>query len=274
MDSYAMTSSFGKDAEQPEFAGSETSSDETYCSDQLNVSANSCDCTGYFDIPECVTDIYLLALDGGDESNAGLRQISDLYGTKNDEKEINTNCNHNVKHEPCPNEGCGCTGSYNGGAGAGTAVCCCTNEPYEPGFRDKKRDPICCGCCEDTYQTGLVNKKPECSDNYKYVPVLPGPPPPCPPKDSCCHVPLPPKTSCCPFEANTYQRPGAKSHCQDKYVPVLSPPAPYCSTGDSSCCASSCSTQQKSPDRTTFYIDERCDCPRRDTSCNNNISSQ
>ncbi|CAG5118921.1 unnamed protein product [Candidula unifasciata] len=244
-------------------AGIDALNEETYCADQLNVSGNSCDCAGYFEMPDCVMDVYLQALDGGDESNAALRNISNVYGPK-DDQEVNTNCNHNVNHEPYANEGCGCTGSYNGGAGGGTAVCSYDPcGPYEHGFKDKKRDAICCSCNEDdTYQKGLVNKKPTCTDEYSYVSSLQGPPSP---SGNGFGAPS------FSFD-DTYQQPLAnkKPDFPDKYIPVIPQADPYCSVNDSSCCgAGNGSTRyalqrsnMASPDRSTFYADDSCDCHR------------
>ncbi|KAK0055043.1 hypothetical protein Bpfe_015619 [Biomphalaria pfeifferi] len=235
-------------AERSVQKGSEQKND--YFVDCLNVSCNSNDCSSYFDIPDCVTDVYLQALDGGDDSFAALRQISETYGDK-DKKEYDRNCNMN--NEPLPNQGCGCTGSYNGGAGGGTAVCDCDGKPYECGFRDKKRDNACCGypndkyrpedvnviptctqafnknctcgasqgeCkCQETYQQGLVNKKPECCVDYKYV------------------APFNPK----PFVCDNSEPSG----CQELV------------------------RKGKLPDRSNFYADDCCDCQHNNNNNNN-----
>lgn len=241
-----------------EHAGSETASDETYCADQLNVSGNSCDCAGYFEMPDCVMDVYLQALDGGDESNAALRNISNVYGPKEDDKEVDTNCNHNVNPEPLPNEGCGCTGSYNGGAGAGTASCSYDPcGPYEQGFQDKKRDAICMCCQDDTYQTGLVNKKPSYTDEYKQLPLYIGSPQS---SGSCCR----PQNTSCSFD-DTYQQPlvNKKPESLDKYVPVIPSPDPYNDANDSSALYALQRFNSRSPDRSNFY-DDSCGCHRQD----------
>lgn len=260
---FVISSACAKVSEQ---TGIENLVDEIWCADQLNFSVNNIDWFDRLCNPECVVGAYFHAVDDEGEPGVSSSQMST-------ENEVNVNFNHNVNPEPCPNEGCGCTGSYNGGAGAGTAVCC-----------DCQVKRPSCDCQDDTYQTGLVNKKPECTD--KYVPVLPGPPPPCPPKDSCCHsLPAPPVTSCCPYDADTYQSPltNKKPHCTDKYIPELPPPEPYCRKGDCSCCASckgcpdtyelirNTDAQRykgKGLDRSHFFSDDCCGC-RRD-SCNSN----
>lgn len=240
----------------------DTKNDQTYFVDDLNVSCNSNDCSSYFDVPECVTDVYLQALDGGDESFAALRQISDVY-SQQDKKQYDMNCNHNT--EPLPNQGCGCTGSYNGGAGAGTATCSsCDNErPYEVGFCDKKRDDACCGFPNDAYRPEVVNIKPTCTPEWN-----PG-----------CKCPAGTVSAGCGCQCSqTYQQDlcNKKPECTPdyKYVVEMPPPKPYCASNDPSCCASAkgCPhSQTPSGKPPNFYSDDSCGCQKHDL-CNHNNS--
>lgn len=234
----------GGGAERSGQKGSEQKNDYF---DGLNVSCNSNDCSSYFDVPDCVTDVYLQALDGGDDSFAALRQISEVYGDK-EKKEYDRNCNMN--NEPLPNEGCGCTGSYNGGAGAGTAVCDCDGKPYECGFVDKKRDQACCGYPNDKYRPEDVNIKPQCTQCWN--------------KNCTCGAAMG-ECTC----KDTYQQDLANKKpecCVDyKYVAQMPPPKPLCPADDPTCCGScqnsrALAQQGKLPDRSTFYANDGCDC--------------
>lgn len=265
----AIGSACGGGAEHSGQIGMETKNDQTYFVDCLNVSCNSNDCSSYFDIPDCVTDVYLQALDGGDESFAALRQISDVFGQK-DKKEYDKNCNHNVNPEPLPNEGCGCTGSYNGGAGAGTATCsgCDDGRPYETGFNDKKRDNACCGCPNDAYRPEVVNVKVNSTSDWGTG---------C----SCGHA----GRSCTCQDTYQQELVNKKPECtvEYKYVAEMPPPKPYCEKNDPSCCGNMCCAppdtyelvkntdaqryQGKGPDRSNFYADDSCGC--QNTSNNN-----
>lgn len=52
----------------------------------------------------------------------------------------------NKTEEPLVNEGCCCTGSYDGDAGDGSTVCDCDIRFNKSGFHDKKLD----NCCDYT----------------------------------------------------------------------------------------------------------------------------
>ncbi|CAG5123348.1 unnamed protein product [Candidula unifasciata] len=153
--------------------------------------------------------------------------------------ELNINCNHNASYEPLANEGCGCTGSYNGGAGAGTASCG-DNGSYYTGEHSSDHGG---------HQGSNVD--------YKYVAEFSGPSQLCPPRETPCYTPLPPKTHCHPYEANTYHRPrnNTSPQCMDHYV------------GCDSCCSECPDTYElvrntdaqrykgRGPDRSQYFAD-------------------
>ncbi|BFZ18160.1 hypothetical protein BsWGS_21199 [Bradybaena similaris] len=143
------------------------------CADQLTVAAGSFDAT----MLSCRPDSAMQAADSACNWDA--------VSIWNNIDELNSNCNHNVRYEPLPNEGCGCTGSYNGGAGAGTAVCC--GNSGQSIYHHSHFGP------HHGHDSG-------CADSS--------------------HVP--PKKHCCPFDANNYHRPSfGTPQCMDHYVPEI-----------------------------------------------------
>ncbi|GFO44263.1 collectin-11 [Plakobranchus ocellatus] len=196
---------------------------------------------------------------------------------------LNTNCNSNatnVNPEFGANEpGCGCTFSYNGGAGAGTAAPCCdSTKPYEQGFADKKRDPTC--CCESgrCYERTSINKEPKngCVYDFKYVPEFNQPPPPCPPLDCATAG----KCGCDTYQGGLANK--KPESCKDCNCGPEGPPTrSTCTTGQTNCCnpdtyelIANKDAQRykgKGPDRSNFYAsDDCCPCQQSNNASTNN----
>uniref|UniRef100_A0A0B6ZEF8 Uncharacterized protein n=1 Tax=Arion vulgaris TaxID=1028688 RepID=A0A0B6ZEF8_9EUPU len=139
----AIGSVFELDSECSEQTDRETFSNETYYADQLNFSAEDSD--GLFHEQQQAVNTSMHTVESRYKRRAALRRVGETsYESKDEEIDVNYN------HGPggcCGggSEGNGCTGNYNGYSGAGSAKC---------------------GCDEDTYEKGLVNKKPVCADDH------------------------------------------------------------------------------------------------------------
>lgn len=119
----------------------EALSDEMFRTDKLDFGESGCLVRG---LSQHSGDTFLPTAEARHKRSGACRQVSTECSDPCSDQ-MNLNCNHNF--EPGPFEGCGCTGSYNGGAAGGTNTC---------------------GCGE-TYQGGLVNKKTVCSDDSPYL---------------------------------------------------------------------------------------------------------